>query len=328
MTTDLLLSVRGLKTTFASKYGTVTAVNGLDLDLHRGEVLALVGESGCGKSVSALSLLRLVDAPGEIEAGEIRFDGRDLMALPQDEMTRLRGAEIAMIFQQPKGALNPVRRVGDQIAEQFRRRRGMGRRAAWDEAVTLLGRVGIPGAAEKANAYPHELSGGQAQRVMIAIALALEPKLLIADEPTTALDVTVQAQVLKLLTERCRAQGTALILVTHDLGVVAQLADRVAVMYAGRVVEEAPVDKLFADPAHPYTRGLLAAIPRAGQSRDVPLVEIPGTVASLGRDPVGCGFAGRCVERLACCAGEDPPPASMASGHRAWCWLLHKEHAA
>ena len=323
---DTLLSVRGLTTRFVSKYGTVTAVNGLDLDLRRGEILALVGESGCGKSVSALSIMRLVAPPGEIEAQKMVFDGRDLMQLSAQEMTRIRGAEMAMIFQQPKACLNPVKRIGHQIAEQFQRRRGLGRRDAWEKAVALLARVGIPGAQDKAFAYPHELSGGQAQRVMIAIALALDPQLLIADEPTTALDVTIQAQVLKLLAERCRAQGTALILVTHDLGVVAQTADRVAVMYAGKVVEQAPVEELFANPSHPYTRGLLNSIPGGGQSRYEPLAEIPGRVKALGANPVGCGFAERCLPReaagLARCFAEDPDPTRVASGHHARCWLL------
>ncbi len=328
---DTLLSVRGLTTRFVSKYGTVTAVNGLDLDLRRGEILALVGESGCGKSVSALSIMRLVASPGVIEAEKMTFDGRDLTKLSSQEMTQIRGAEMAMIFQQPKACLNPVKRIGNQIAEQFQRRRGLGRREAWDKAVALLTRVGIPGAQDKALAYPHELSGGQAQRVMIAIALALDPKLLIADEPTTALDVTIQAQVLKLLAERCRAQGTALILVTHDLGVVAQTADRVAVMYAGKVVEQAAVGELFANPSHPYTRGLLASIPGRRRSRDAPLLEIPGSVKALGAHPVGCGFAERCAPRqaagLARCFRDDPEPIPVASGHHARCWLLEGGNA-
>lgn len=323
-----LLNVRGLRTTFTSRHGVVTAVNGLDLMVNRGEVVALVGESGCGKSVTAMSLMRLIDAPGQIDAGEVIFDGRDLLALSESAMTQLRGQRMAMIFQQPRGSLNPVKRIGDQIAEQFIRHRKMRRAAAHDLAISLLERVGIPGAAEKARAYPHQLSGGQAQRVMIAIAMALEPDLLIADEPTTALDVTVQAQILQLLTARCRAEGTALILVTHDLGVVAQVADRVAVMYAGSIVEEAPVTDLFARPTHPYTRGLLAAVPRGGHYSEVRLAEIAGTVPALGANPVGCSFAERCNARaqagLTTCFTETPSVVGVTEAHRARCFLAER----
>ncbi|MGY6634722.1 MAG: ABC transporter ATP-binding protein [Alkalilacustris sp.] len=329
--TDALLSVRGLRTVFDTEDGTVTAVDGVDLEVRRGEVLAIVGESGCGKSVTALSLMRLIDDPGRIAGGQITYGGQDVLTLGDAAMTRLRGVGMAMIFQQPRGSLNPVHRIGDQIAEQFIRRRGMTRAAAHAEAVAMLGRVGIPGAEARMRAYPHELSGGQAQRVMIAIALALQPGLLIADEPTTALDVTVQAQILGLLTERCRTAGTALILVTHDLGVVAQVADRVAVMYAGRVVEEAAVARLFAAPAHPYTRGLLAAMPRGGHHSAGALAEIPGTVPTLGAHPMGCGFADRCAARrdtgLTRCYHEDPPAVSVAPGHRARCFLLDGQAA-
>lgn len=322
-----LLQVRGLRTCFESHYGSVTAVNELDLTVYPGEVLALVGESGCGKSVTAMSLMRLVEAPGQIESGQISFDGRDLLTLSTQEMTELRGAEIAMIFQQPKGSLNPVKRIGSQIAEQFERRRGMPHAEAWKLAVGLLERVGIPGANEKANAYPHQLSGGQAQRVMTAIALALEPRLLIADEPTTALDVTVQAQILRLLTERCRSHQTALILVTHDLGVVAQVADRVAVMYAGRIVEEAPVETLFANPSHPYTQGLLNAIPRGNHYSESRLEEIPGTVPVLGRSPEGCGFSDRCqasyAGRVNQCPTQTPPTTRITPEHTTRCWIYH-----
>ena len=322
-----LLHVEGLKTHFFTDEGVVRAVDGVDLDLSAGEVMGLVGESGCGKTITALSILRLIAPPGRTVSGRIIFDGEDLLTLPSRRMAMIRGDEIAMIFQQPKASLNPVICIGWQIAEQFRRRRGLGRRRAFDEAVALLAAVGIPAPQEKAFAYPHELSGGQAQRVMIAIALALHPRLLIADEPTTALDVTVQAQVLGLLRERCEALGTALILVTHDLGVIAQLADRVAVMYAGEIVEEARVDDLFQRPAHPYTRGLIASIPRLGSLKPR-LAEIPGSLPSLTRSLAGCRFAPRCQSRrerqLERCEREAPLLAARRPDHAVRCWLAEE----
>jgi peptide/nickel transport system ATP-binding protein len=322
-----LLRIEGLKTHFFTDDGVVRAVDGVDLALRAGEILGLVGESGCGKTITALSVLRLIDPPGRTVAGKILFDGRDLLALSQDEIAAVRGEEIAMIFQQPKGSLNPVIRIGSQIAEQFRRRRGLGHKRALEEAVRLLAAVGIPAPSTKAFAYPHELSGGQAQRVMIAIALALEPRLLIADEPTTALDVTVQAQILELLRERCRALGTALILVTHDLGVIAQLADRVAVMYAGQIVEEAPVEVMFKRPRHPYTQGLINSIPRLGALEDR-LVEIPGTIPGAISSIAGCRFAPRCrarVEhRLEICESAPPALVALAQDHSVRCWLAQQ----
>ena len=318
--TQPLLSIAGLKTHFSGHDGLVRAVDGVDLTVNPGEILGLVGESGCGKTVTALSVMRLVDAPGRIVDGAIRFDGRDLLGLSTSEMTQVRGAEIAMIFQQPKVSLNPVMRVGRQIAEQFVRRLGMDEAAAQREAVGLLSAVGIPAPEAKARAYPHELSGGQAQRVMIAIALSLKPKLLIADEPTTALDVTVQAQVLALLRERCRALDTSLILVTHDLGVVAQVADRVAVMYAGQVVEQAPVERLFEAPEHPYTRGLLGSIPVLGALKPR-LVEIPGNVPTLEGITIGCRFAPRCAEHFKRCETDAPPVVAHGPGLEVRCWL-------
>ncbi len=318
---DALLSIEALRTEFPTTAGRIRAVNGLDLAIRRGEIVGLVGKSGCGKTVTALSVLGLVDRPGRVVGGQIKFGDIDLLSLPRGRMAQLRGEEIAMIFQQPRGSLNPVMRIGAQIAEQFIRRRGTGRTEAWARAVALLRAVGIPAPEARARAYPHEISGGQAQRVMIAIALALEPQLLIADEPTTALDVTVQAQVLALLRERCRALDTALMLVTHDLGVVAQLADRVAVMYAGHIVEEAPVAALFANPMHPYSRGLLAAIPRPGEVRDR-LVEMPGTAAGSGAP--GCRFASRCAEKARVgprrCENEPPPLVPRAEGGAVRCW--------
>jgi oligopeptide/dipeptide ABC transporter ATP-binding protein len=319
---DDLLRIEGLRTHFSTPEGVVRAVDGVDLSVREGEILGVVGESGCGKTVTVLSVMRLIDKPGRIVGGRILFGGRDLLGLSAAEMTALRGEEIAMIFQQPKVSLNPVIRIGKQIAEQLVRRRGIGKRAAMTEALALLTAVGIPGAEAKLQAYPHELSGGQAQRVMIAIALALRPRLLIADEPTTAVDVTVQAQILRALRERCTELGAALILVTHDLGLVAQVADRVAVMYAGHVVEQGAVKALFAQPAHPYTRGLLRSLPRLGQL--VPrLLEIPGTVPNLIQTLPGCRFAARCSDRVAHrlerCTQEAPP--MFGRMHQSRCWL-------
>ena len=323
-----LLAVRGLRTGFAMPHGLLKAVDGVDLEVRSGEVLCLVGESGSGKSVLALSLLRLIEPPGRILAGEVRFDGRDVGAMGRRDLRRLRGRDIGIVFQQPQGCLNPVRRIGWQVAEPLIRNEGMGRARAWDAAVELLRAVGLPAAADKARAYPHQLSGGQAQRVMIAMALALRPRLLIADEPTTALDVTVQAQILELLRDRCRDIGAAMILVTHDLGVVAKLADRVAVMYAGRIVEQAPVADLFAAPRHPYTRGLLRAAPRLGEA-GARLADIPGGIPDLARMPAGCAFAPRCDTRrslgLARCGEESPPFIQAGPAQRARCWALAED---
>jgi peptide/nickel transport system ATP-binding protein len=321
---EALLSVRGLATHFVTRGGTLRAVDGVDLDLAAGEVLGLVGESGCGKTVLALSLMRLVEAPGRIVAGRIAFEGADVMAMDPRGLARLRGAGMGMIFQQPRTSLDPLIRVGRQIAEPLVQHAGMTRSKAEREAVALLEAVGIPAPESRARSYPHELSGGQAQRVMIAIALALKPKLLIADEPTTSLDVTVQAQILALLRERCRALGTALILVTHDIGVVAQLADRVAVMYAGRVVEQAGVEALFASPAHPYTQGLMQSAPVLGHRQDR-LRAIEGGIPDLSRPIPGCAFAPRCDARASVgprCEAEAPVPLSAGPAHSARCWRL------
>ncbi|WP_291295483.1 ABC transporter ATP-binding protein [Elioraea sp.] len=319
-----LLSVRGLAAHFVTRAGTLRAVDGVDLDLASGEVLGLVGESGCGKTVLALSLMRLVEPPGRLVAGSITFDGNDVTAMDTRTITRLRGRGMGMIFQQPRTSLDPVIRIGNQIAEPLISHAGMSRAAAAREAIALLEAVGIPGAEAKARAYPHELSGGQAQRVMIAIALALKPRLLIADEPTTSLDVTVQAQILALLRERCRALGTALILVTHDIGVVAQLADRVAVMYAGRIVEQGPVGDIFAAPAHPYTQGLLQSAPVLGRRRER-LAAIEGNIPDLSRPIPGCAFAPRCDHRPTMgerCDREMPPALAVTPAHAARCWRL------
>jgi len=321
---EALLSVRDLATHFVTRAGTLRAVDGVDLDLAPGEVLGLVGESGCGKTVLALSLMRLVETPGRIVAGRIAFDGADVMAMDAKVLARLRGAGMGMIFQQPRTSLDPLIRIGNQIAEPLIQHGGLSRAVAAREAIALLEAVGIPAAEARARSYPHELSGGQAQRVMIAIALALKPRLLIADEPTTSLDVTVQAQILALLRERCRALGTALILVTHDIGVVAQLADRVAVMYAGRVVEQAEVRTLFAAPAHPYTQGLLQSAPVLGRRRDR-LRAIEGGIPDLSRPFAGCAFAPRCDARVTVgprCELEAPVPLPAGAGHTARCWRL------
>ncbi|WP_102107620.1 ABC transporter ATP-binding protein [Oceaniglobus roseus] len=318
-----LLQVEGLKTHFQTESGLVRAVDGVDLSVNEGEVLGLVGESGSGKTITALSLIRLVSPPGKIVAGRVMFGGQDLLQASEREMVQLRGDRISMVFQQPKASLNPVRRVGAQIAELFIHHRGASRRAAMNQAVELLARVGIPAPERKALAYPHELSGGQAQRVMIAMALALKPRLLIADEPTTALDVTIQAQILDLLRELCRDTGTAMILVTHDLGVIAQTADRVSVMYAGQIVEERPVARLFDDPRHPYTRALLASMPVQG--RVAPrLGAIPGSVPPPGRMPAACRFAPRCAVRaernMTICTHEMPALYPVEGGvSRCWC---------
>ncbi|WP_258129488.1 ABC transporter ATP-binding protein [Achromobacter anxifer] len=325
MPAEPLLSVRGLHTRFYKDDTVIHAVNGMSLDLWPGEVLGVVGESGCGKSVTALSILRLIPrAAGRVVDGEIRFEGRDLLALSPRELAEVRGRDISMIFQEPMTSLNPVLRIGDQVAETLQLHKGMSRRAAWDRAVELLERVRIADPARQAREYPHRLSGGMRQRVMIAMALACSPRLMIADEPTTALDVTVQAQILELMADLNRQTGAAMMLITHDLGVVAEMAHRVIVMYAGNTVEEAKVEELFANPLHPYTRGLMAAIPRRGAWRDSAapqaLQEIPGMVPSLRAPVVGCAFAPRCAHATARCATQAPPMQTRANGHAVACW--------
>lgn len=296
----VLLRVQGLKTHFDTEDGVVQAVDGVDLTLRRGETLGIVGESGSGKSVTSLSILRLIDPPGRIVAGQIMFDGIDLLTLSDEEMRLVRGNRISMIFQQPTTSLNPVFRVGDQIVEALQIHQGLSGTEANRRCVELLTMVGLPDPRRRARQYPHELSGGQCQRVMIAMALACNPELLIADEPTTALDVTIQAQILDLMRDLRTKIDTAIILITHDMGVVAEMADTVAVMYAGQIVEYADVRSLFANPKHPYTQGLLASVPVLGQVRDE-LAVIPGTVPSLIHPPRGCRFANRCSHRFERC---------------------------
>jgi oligopeptide/dipeptide ABC transporter ATP-binding protein len=321
-----LLEISDLRTHFFTHDGVVRAVDGVDLHVDRGEVLGLVGESGCGKSVTSLSIMGLVPRPGKIVSGRISFDGRDLTSLSRDEMSELRGDRISMIFQQPTSSLNPVHQIGGQIAEVYEIHRDVADKVGKQRAVTMLAKVGIPDPGRRARHYPHEMSGGMAQRVMIAMALALEPELLIADEPTTALDVTIQAQILDLMRDLQRDSGTAVILITHDLGLVAEMADRVAVMYAGQVVEETDVRTLFRQPKHPYTQGLIGSIPTLGQVQDV-LEVIPGVVPTLIDLQPGCRFAGRCRARiehgLEVCTRLDPELLPLDDGHLVRCFLYH-----
>ena len=321
---DTLLDVRDLCTYFYTQDGVVKAVDGVDFSVRRGEIVGLVGESGCGKSVTSLSVMRLVAYPGKIESGEVRFDDVDLLSLPRRDMTSIRGSRISMIFQQPTSCLNPVFDAGDQLAEVLQIHQEVKRRAGRERAVELLRMVGISDPEQRIESYPHELSGGMAQRVMIAMALACNPELLIADEPTTALDVTIQAQILDLMRNLQASTGTAIILITHDMGVVAEMASRVAVMYAGIIVEEADVQTLFSRPKHPYTQGLLASIPVLGQLKEE-LAVIPGIVPSLIDLPPGCRFAPRCLVReekgLEICTQEEPQIVPVDPGHIVRCWL-------
>src|SRR5258705_48885 len=305
-----LLEVRNLQTHFPTRAGLVRAVDGVSFYLDRGELLGLVGESGCGKSMTALSIMRLISPPGKIVCGEIIFDGNDLLKLPEADMRQIRGDDIAMIFQDPMTSLNPVFKVGEQIAEALRLHRKMSRREARLAAIDAMREVSIPDPERRVDDYPHQLSGGMRQRVMIAMALACNPKLLIADEPTTALDVTIQAQILELLDELRKNRELAVLLITHDLGVVAEVADRVAVMYTGRIVEESPVEELFARPKHPYTEGLLRSVPKLTSeyvTKKERLETIEGVVPSPTDLPPGCHFAPRCSHRMPRCTLEEIP---------------------
>ncbi|MCW3478359.1 ABC transporter ATP-binding protein [Neisseriaceae bacterium JH1-16] len=315
-----LLEFDQLSVAFDTEAGTVRAVQDVSFDVAAGEVLGVVGESGCGKSVSALALMGLLPRPAARIAGSaIRFGGRSLLDLPADELRQLRGNEIAMIFQEPMSALNPVLSIGEQLCEPLIAHRRLTPRAAWAQAEALIARVGIARPAEIARAFPHQLSGGMLQRVMIAMAISCAPRLLIADEPTTALDVTIQAQILELLRELRREQQMAMLLITHDLGVIAELADRVAVMYAGRVVEQGPVRELFRNPRHPYTRGLLASRPVPGR-RLARLAAIPGQVPDPLSLPPGCAFAARCPERRTDCEQRRPALRRLDADHRVACF--------
>jgi peptide/nickel transport system ATP-binding protein len=323
-TEETVLDVKNLKTVFFTNSGLFKAVDDVSFSVRRGETLAIVGESGCGKSVTALSLMRLVpDPPGRIVGGAVVLEGTDLLGLNDAEMRQLRGNRISMIFQEPMTSLNPVMRIGDQITEVVRLHQEMTSKEAWKQAVEMLRLVRIPEPERRAQEYPHQLSGGMRQRAMIAMALACRPALLIADEPTTALDVTIQAQILALIVDLQKRLGTGLVLITHDLGVVAQTAQRVIVMYAGKKVEEATVEALFENPKHPYTRGLMASMPAVislGAQSDVRLTEIPGMVPSLTNLPAGCAFAPRCPLAIDRCRAEFPPLEEFGGDHLAACW--------
>jgi peptide/nickel transport system ATP-binding protein len=316
-----LLTVRDLRITLPTPRGPALALRGVSFDLARGGTLGLIGESGCGKSLTALALMGLLPE-GAMVQGSIRFDGRELTTLPEAEWCRLRGDRIAMVFQEPMTALNPLHTVGRQIAEPLRLHRGLSAAAARAEALRLLERVQLPQAAQRLDAYPHQLSGGQRQRVVIAIALACGPDLLVADEPTTALDVTIQREVLDLLQQLVAEGGMALLLVSHDLAVMAQRVQRLLVMYAGQVVESGPAAAVFARPAHPYTQGLLAARPRLGLARGTRLATIPGRVPGLHEMPPGCAFAARCARAVPACGAAPPPEVATGPGHSARCGRL------
>ncbi|HQR32957.1 MAG TPA: ABC transporter ATP-binding protein [Blastocatellia bacterium] len=326
-----LLEVKNLKTYFATRKGEVHSVDDVSFAVDRGETLSLVGESGCGKSVTALSVMRLVSFPGRVVGGEVFFEGRDLLKISEQEMRAIRGDDIAMIFQDPMTSLNPVLTVGEQIAEAIRLHRKVSNQEAWNQAIEGMRDVAIPSAETRAKSYPHEMSGGMRQRVMIAMALACDPKLLIADEPTTALDVTIQAQILDLLRELREKRNLALLLITHDLGVVAETSDRVAVMYAGKIVEEATATDLFSHPRHPYTEGLLRAVPRLDEQRQgrmLRLQTIDGVVPNPLELPPGCRFAPRCQYAEPQCRLGDIPLVDLGTGHLSRCIRAEEIYAA
>ncbi len=318
-----LLAIRGLRTRFHTYEGVVNAVDGLDIEVFRGETLGLVGESGCGKSVTALSILRLLRCPPAEIQGQILFDGSNLLDLDQAGIRNIRGGDISMIFQEPMTSLNPVLTIGEQISETLRRHKGMTRREAWGRCVEMLRLVQIPGPKSRSKEYPHKLSGGMRQRAMIAMALSCNPRLLLADEPTTALDVTIQAQIMTLMVRLKEEFETSIVLITHDLGIIAEMASRVVVMYAGKMVEEAPVKELFKDPRHPYTQGLLGSIPVIGRKFDGGrrLQEIPGMVPNPLEMPLGCRFNPRCPRTMSICHQQEPPVVRLADHRRVSCWL-------
>ncbi|HEY5649349.1 MAG TPA: ABC transporter ATP-binding protein [Nitrospiria bacterium] len=325
-----ILQINNLKTRFHTSEGILPAVDGVSFAVEPGKVLGLVGESGSGKTVTALSVMRLIpDPPGRITGGEVLFDNQDLLAIPDEEMRRVRGRRISMIFQEPMTSLNPVFTVGNQISEMLRLHLNMSRKEALDRSIELLNRVGIPSASRRVAEYPHQLSGGMRQRVMIAMAISCNPEVVFADEPTTALDVTIQAQILVLLQKLREQLGMAMVLISHDLGVIAETADEVAIMYAGKIVETADTKKLYAAPAHPYTKGLLASIPHFDETgkRKGRLTTIPGTVPKLSELPAGCKFAPRCPEAVERCLIEDPPLKEIEAGHTARCWVAFGEAA-
>jgi len=319
-----ILQIENLSTHFETARGSVKAVDGVDLRLNEGDTLGIVGESGCGKTVLALSILRLVPRPpGRIVSGRILFEGQDLLALSEEQMRRVRGKRISMIFQEPMTSLNPVFRIGDQVAETLRLHEGLSARDAHERAVEMLRLVGIPAPEQRVRDYPHQMSGGMRQRVMIAMALSCRPRLMLADEPTTALDVTIQAQILELIQGIKQEVGTSVILITHDLGVIAEAAQHAAVMYAGWVVEQGPVGTIFSTPLHPYTVGLMHSIPRIGQGHggDGYLSVIPGTIPDLLELPSGCKFRDRCSRAMPVCAERQPELVEKTPGHFVRCWL-------
>ncbi len=319
---EVLLDVRDLRTHFHTSAGVIRAVDGVSWDVRKGETVALVGESGCGKSVSALSVMRLVSAPaGRIVDGEILFKGRNLLALSEEEMRRVRGREIGMIFQEPMTSLNPVLTIGRQLTETVETHLAMTSAQAQARAVELLSLVGIPEGARRLRQFPHQFSGGMRQRIMIAMALACDPALVLADEPTTALDVTIQAQILELMKSLSRRLGAAIMMITHNLGVVARYADRVNVMYAGKIVERGTAREIYANPRHPYTLGLLRSVPRLDEPRRAKLQPIPGQPPDLSRLPSGCSFAPRCAYAIDRCREEEPGLDPVAADHLSACWL-------
>lgn len=322
---ELILEVKDLEVAFSTYAGEVQAVRGVNFNLHKGEALAIVGESGCGKSVTAQTIMRLIPMPpGKIRRGQILFDGtHDLAKLTDKQMEHIRGSEMGMIFQDPMTSLNPTMTVGKQIAESLIKHQSMAKKDALDHAVEMLRLVGIPSPDSRVKQYPHELSGGMRQRVMIALALACRPKLLIADEPTTALDVTIQAQIIDLMRDLQKKLDMSIIIITHDLGVVANIAQRIVVMYAGKVVETGAVDDVFYHSRHPYTWGLLSSMPRLDQASDEPLVPIEGTPPDLFAPPAGCAFAARCAYAMEICKQRDPELVEVGKGHTAACWLTH-----
>ncbi len=320
-----ILDVKNLYTSFYTHLGEVQAIRGVSFHLDEGEALGIVGESGSGKSVTSMSVMKLVQHPGKVKSGEIIFKGEDLVPKSAKEMMGIRGDQIAMIFQDPMTSLNPVYTIGNQIMEAMMKHQGISRKEARKKAVEMLELVGIPSPAERVDNYPHEFSGGMRQRAMIAIALSCEPDLLIADEPTTALDVTIQAQILELLKDLKDKVNTAIILITHDLGVVADVCSRIIVMYGGLVMEEGSAEDIFYSPKHPYTMGLIKSIPRLDLNEKQRLIPIPGTPPDLLNPPKGCPFASRCPYAMRICAEEAPPYYSTNEGHRAACWLLDPE---
>jgi oligopeptide/dipeptide ABC transporter ATP-binding protein len=324
-TLEPLLSVKNLKTSFHTLDGTVNAVDGVDFDIYPGETLGIVGESGCGKSVTSLSVLGLLNPSNTTIQGQIDFEGKNLLDMDAEQIRLLRGSTISIIFQEPMTSLNPILTIGEQIAESLRLHENMDKKQAWEKAIQMLEVVQIPSPEVRAGQYPHKLSGGMRQRAMIAMALACSPRLIFADEPTTALDVTIQAQILNLLNQLKKDSNTSIVLITHDLGVVAQMASRVVVMYAGKVVEEAPVVDLFHDARHPYTLGLLKSVPVLNTDKESRLNEIPGIVPNLLHMPKGCNFHPRCVQAMDICRKESPPMVYFQSNRRVACWLTEQK---